>query len=65
MGVIRRTKSVNSLLELFAKSNEALSAIDLVELLKSEMNKTTVYRILERLKDEGLIHAFKGKDGLQ
>ncbi|HHP7242643.1 MAG TPA: Fur family transcriptional regulator [Cyclobacteriaceae bacterium] len=65
MGVVRRTKSVDSLLELFEQANEALSAIDLVERLKSEMNKSTVYRILERLEDEGTLHTFKGKDGLQ
>ncbi len=65
MGVIRRTKSVNSLLELFEQSNTAISSIDLVERLKSKMNKSTVYRILERLDDEGILHTFKGKDGLQ
>lgn len=65
MGVIRKTKSVKSLLELFEQTNEALSAIDLVERYKSKMNKTTVYRILDRLEDEGIIHSFKGKDGLQ
>lgn len=65
MGVIRRTKSVISLLELFEQTNEALSATDLVERLNYKMNKTTVYRILERLEDEGVLHAFKGRDGLQ
>lgn len=65
MGVVRKTKSVNNLLELFEQTKEALSAIDLVKRLESEMNKTTVYRILDRLVDEGILHAFKGKDGLQ
>lgn len=65
MGIIRKTKSVNSLLELFEQTNEALSATYLVERLKSKMNKTTVYRILERLENEGVLHAFKGRDGLQ
>lgn len=65
MGVVRKTKSVTSLLERFEQTNAALSAIDLVEQLKAKMNKTTVYRILERLEDEGMLHSFKGKDGLQ
>ncbi len=65
MGIKRKTKSLNSLLEIFEQSDEALSAIDLVERLNSKMNKTTVYRILERLVDEGVIHAFKGKEGVQ
>src|SRR6056297_2711757 len=65
MGVKRRTKAVNSLLEVFEQTKQALSAIDLVARLQSDMNKTTVYRILDRLEGEGILHAFKGKDGLQ
>lgn len=53
------------MLELFEQTNAALSAVDLVERFKSKMNKTTVYRILDRLEDEGVVHSFKGKDGLQ
>jgi len=29
------------------------------------MNKTTVYRVLDRLEQDGNIHAFNGKDGLK
>lgn len=65
MGIIRRTKSVNLLLDIFEQTDEALSTVDLIERLQKRMNKTTVYRILERLVDEGIIHSFKGKDGLQ
>jgi len=65
MGVIRRTKSVDELLHIFEQSTEAFSSADLVERLNHEMNKTTVYRILERLEDDGILHSFKGKDGLQ
>jgi len=65
MGVIRRTKSVDALLQIFKHSKEAFSSVDLVERFNQEMNKTTVYRILERLEDDGILHSFKGKDGLQ
>ncbi|MBT9189118.1 MULTISPECIES: Fur family transcriptional regulator [Zobellia] len=65
MGISRRTKSVTSLLEIFEREGRALSAISLIERLKSEINKTTVYRTLERMEDEGMVHSFKGKDGLQ
>ena len=64
MGIVKRTKSVVTLLDIFEHTNEALSAIVLVERLKAEMNKTTVYRILDRLEEEGVIHAFKGQEGL-
>ena len=29
------------------------------------MNKTTVYRILERFENEEILHSFRGKDGLK
>ncbi len=65
MSVKRKTKSLGRMLSIFNKTSEALSAVDLVEQLKDEMNKTTVYRILERLESEGIIHSFLGTNGLQ
>lgn len=64
MGVIRKTKSVKTLLDAFEQTNDAISVVELVERFSKDMNKTTVYRILERLDDEGLIHSFSGKNGL-
>ncbi|MEM6630345.1 MAG: transcriptional repressor [Bacteroidota bacterium] len=52
-----------AILNKFEQSNSAISVVDLVESLRQEMNKTTVYRILERLKNEGELHSFTGKDG--
>lgn len=65
MGIKRRTRSVNTILNIFEKTEEALSVVDLVENLKGEMNKTTVYRILERLENEGTVHSFSGTNGLK
>ena len=65
MGIIRKTKSVKIILDAFDSSNRALSVVDLVKKFKDEMNKTTVYRILERLEEEGTLHSFTGKDGLK
>ena len=64
MGVIRNTKSVKALLKEFGQSKTALSSIELVGRLHSQMNKSTVYRILERLEDDGVLHSFTGQDGL-
>lgn len=64
MGVVRRTKSVFTVLNFFQESEGAVSVVQLVDRLQGEMNKTTVYRILERLEDEGTLHSFTGKDGL-
>jgi len=33
--------------------------------LESKMNKTTVYRILDKLMEDGIVHSFIGQDGLK
>lgn len=65
MGVIRRTKSVKAVLKAFEECKTAMSAIELVDRFSVQMNKSTVYRILERLEDGGTLHSFLGKDGLR
>lgn len=64
MGVIRKTKAVKAILSVFNTTSAAISSISLVEQFSNTMNKTTVYRILDRLVDEGLLHTFKSNDGL-
>jgi len=64
MGIIRKTKSVETILQLFEQSSNAISVVDLVEQFKGKANKSTIYRILERLESEGLVHSFRGQDGL-
>lgn len=63
MGIVRKTKSVKLLLEEFDKNSSAISVITLIERLDSEMNKTTVYRALDKLEDDGVLHSFLGKNG--
>ncbi len=65
MGVARKTKSVSELLDVFGQTDNALSVVELVKKLDQHMNKTTVYRILDRLEDGGQLHSFIGKDGLK
>ena len=65
MGIIRKTKAVNTVLQVFKGNNEAKSVVYLIELLADKMNKTTVYRILDRLEQNGVIHSFNGKDSLK
>ncbi|MEM9001809.1 MAG: transcriptional repressor [Bacteroidota bacterium] len=64
MGIIRKTKSVKALLNEFGQQKTALSTLELVERLHHQMNKSTVYRILERLEDNSILHSFTGQDGL-
>ena len=65
MAVIRKTKPVQIILKEFDKANDAISVVELVEKFKTTMDKTTVYRILERLEESGQLHSFMGKDGLK
>ena len=65
VGIIRKTKSLARVLDTFQKSDAAISVVQLTDNMKHHMNKTTVYRILDRLKQEGIVHSFHGKDGLK
>ncbi|TYA78381.1 Fur family transcriptional regulator [Seonamhaeicola marinus] len=65
MGITRQTKQVKRIVEIFDKKNKAISVADLVKMLTAEMNKTTVYRILDKLMEDGIVHSFIGKGGLK
>ena len=65
MKIRRKTNSVKLVEEYFQSNAKAVSAVELVKAFDGSMNKTTVYRIVERLEEDGLIHSFNGKDGLR
>ncbi len=65
MGIVRNTSSVKLLWKSFENTNDAVSVVELVKQLEHKMNKTTVYRILDRLENEGKLHSFAGSDGLK
>lgn len=67
MGVIRKTKSVAAILGEFEKleGSGAISVIDLIAMLGTTFNKTTIYRVLDKLEEDGLLHSFLGKNGLK
>ena len=65
MGVVRNTKAIEELTSLFLDDEKALSVVEIVNILSSKMNKTTVYRALKRLEDDELIHSFMDRDGLK
>lgn len=65
MGVIRKTQSIQALLAQFDHNDGAISAIELIKRLDQQLNKTTVYRVLERLEDDGVVHSFLDKNGIK
>ena len=58
MGIIRKTKSVEVLLNEFNNNSSAISVTKLVTKLNSRFNKTTIYRVLDKLEDDGVLHSF-------
>ena len=65
MKISRKTKTVKLLLDLFDQNYHAISVVELISIFSGKMNKTTVYRILNRLEDSGVLHSFVDKDGLK
>lgn len=64
MGIIRNTKSVKILLDEF-NDHDAISVIELIRRLNSKLNKTTIYRVLDKLEDDGILHSFLGNKGIK
>ena len=64
MAVVRKTKTLKLVLDAFSKSNRALTAKAVMKMLPATVNKTTVYRLLDRLKDGGQLHSFVGEQGV-
>ena len=65
MSISRKTKTVELVLELFRDKKYAIPVVDIVSIFANKMNKTTVYRILQRLEDSGILHSFVDKQGLK
>ena len=65
MGVVRKTKYLEQVLQVFRQSNEALSARMLLDILDNATNKSTVYRMLDKLEDDGVIHSFLTMDQIR
>ncbi len=62
---MRKTKAVAKVQDLFSQRQSAVSVVELVDHFSNAMNKVTVYRVLARLEEEGIIHSIIDKDGLK
>ena len=65
MGIMRKTPSIELLLGQFNNHTNAMSVVALVKLLQHKINKTTIYRVLNKLEDDGVLHSFIDKNGLR
>ena len=65
MEIKRKTQAVSLILDEFSKGSNAISAIELIKRLNKKINKTTVYRLLDKLQDDGLLHCFLDFNGVK
>ena len=65
MGIIRKTKSIDLLLNEFDDKTDAISTVDLIKRLGDKINKTTIYRVLDKLEEDGVLHSFLGVRGVK
>lgn len=65
MGILRKTQAVTLILGEFEKSSNAISTVELIKRLDYAVNKTTVYRLLDKLEDDGLLHYFLDANGVK
>jgi Fur family ferric uptake transcriptional regulator len=59
----RNTKHKQRVIELLSVTGVALSADEVLERLDDGPNRVTVYRILDRLENEGVAHKVVGLNG--
>ena len=65
MGTTRKTKSLQAIIDAFDDCETALSGVELAKRYQTMMNKTTVYRILDRLERDDILHSFTDTNGLR
>ena len=63
MGILRKTKSIRLILGEFTSETIAISVADLINRLYLKINKSTVYRILEKLEDDNILYSFIAANG--
>ena len=65
MGIIRKTEAVGLVLKEFKKEVHAIAAVELIKRLDQKINKSTVYRVLDKLEDDGVLHYFLDTKGIK
>lgn len=64
MKSVRNTPAKTAIQELIARSPIALSHAEIQNALKDLCDRVTIYRVLERLVEEGVIHKIVNTDGV-
>jgi len=59
----RNTKKQNLVKEILSNTEVTMSAEDIMNVMPIKVNKTTIYRILDRFIEKGEVHFVTGKNG--
>ncbi|WP_051477566.1 Fur family transcriptional regulator [Aquimarina pacifica] len=59
----RNTEKQNLVKEILSKSEHTMSAEAIMDAMPIKVNKTTIYRILDRFAEKGEVHFITGKNG--
>lgn len=59
----RNTEKQNLVKEILSKAEHTLSVEDIMAAIPIKVNKTTIYRILDRFAEKGEVHFVTGKNG--
>ena len=65
MGIKRKTQSVKVLLSEFEHNSSAIPVTELIKRFYLQINKTTIYRVLDKLEDDRILHSFLDKNGIK
>lgn len=65
MGIKRKTQSVKVLLSEFELNSSAIPVTELIKRFYLQINKTTIYRVLDKLEDDRVLHSFLDKNGIK
>ena len=61
----RNTPTKEAVLELLTKSGKAMSRDTIEQQITHDINRATIYRVLNRFCEDGLVHKIVAEDGKQ
>lgn len=61
----RNTPTKQAVLELLTKSGKAMSRDAIEQEIKTSINRATIYRVLNRFCEDGVLHRIVAEDGKQ
>lgn len=61
----RNTPTKEAVLNVLTKTNKAMSQDDIEQHISIDINRSTIYRVLNRFCEEGVLHRIVGENGKQ